>query len=109
MSNLGGTFPRYFILKFVDLFTVATCMPPTSPPANLKGDLITASFSCVSEPEKNRCIAGGGVCNISTDGYYIVNVLCILVGAATFWGYIKPAALQLQALPLRAWRLPGGA
>jgi MFS transporter, PAT family, solute carrier family 33 (acetyl-CoA transportor), member 1 len=91
----------------VDLFSVATCTPPATPPekGTLKGDLITAAFSCVAEPEKNRCIAGGGTCSMTTDGYYIVNVLCILVGIVTFWGFIKPAALKLQALPLRAWRL----
>ncbi|KAK4989487.1 hypothetical protein LTR50_003231 [Elasticomyces elasticus] len=110
VSNLGGTFPRFFILKFVDLFTVATCAPPTSPPkdlAKLKGDPVTAPFSCVAEAEKHRCESGGGTCGISTDGYYIVNMLCILVGVLTFWGFIKPAALRLQALPLRAWRGAG--
>ena len=108
VSNLGGTFPRFFILKFVDLFTTATCHPPTTPPkdpASLKGPLITTSFSCVLEPEKHRCVDGAGTCDIGRDGYYIVNVLCVIVGAVTFWGFIKPAALKLQSLPLRAWRV----
>ncbi|KAL1301433.1 hypothetical protein AAFC00_005687 [Neodothiora populina] len=104
VSNLGGTFPRFFVLKFVDYFTVATCTPPAKAPSDLKGDLITQSFSCVLEAEKHRCINGGGSCDINRDGYYIVNVLCIVVGIITFWGYIKPAALKLQSLPLRAWR-----
>jgi len=70
VSNLGGTFPRFFILKFVDAFTVATCQPPTTSPKldTLKGDLITQPFSCVVEAEKHRCIDGGGSCNISQDG-----------------------------------------
>ena len=105
VSNLGGTFPRYFILRFVDAFTKATCTPPSIPPADLKGDLITQAFSCVAEAEKHRCLDGGGVCNIERDGYYIVNILCVLFGIVTFWGFIKPAALKLQALPLKAWRL----
>ncbi|KAF1809906.1 hypothetical protein P152DRAFT_402249 [Eremomyces bilateralis CBS 781.70] len=110
VTNLGGTFPRFFILKFVDMFTVASCIPPTTPlpPDALKGDPITAAFSCVAEPEKQRCAAGGGTCNISTDGYYIVNVLCIIIGVVTFWGFIKPAVLKLQALPMKAWRLSDG-
>ncbi|EKG11676.1 Major facilitator superfamily domain general substrate transporter [Macrophomina phaseolina MS6] len=107
VSNLGGTFPRFFILKFVDFFTVATCSPPTTPPADLKGELVTSQFSCALEGDKHRCIDGGGSCNIEHDGYYIVNVLCIIVGVVTFWGFIKPAALKLQSLPLRAWRLSG--
>lgn len=50
------------------MFTVATCKPPSSVPALLKGELITEPFSCVLEAEKHRCIDGGGSCNISTDG-----------------------------------------
>ncbi|KAF2397544.1 acetyl-coenzyme A transporter 1 [Trichodelitschia bisporula] len=105
VSNLGGTFPRYFVLKFIDMFTVATCIPSESPPAMLKGELIASPFSCVLEPEQVRCTNGGGTCKIITDGYYIVNILCIVVGVVTFWGYIKPAVKKLQSLPIRAWRL----
>ncbi len=39
------------------------------------------------------------------DGYYIVNIICVLVGAITFVMFIRPKVLYLQALPLRAWRL----
>lgn len=108
MSNLGGTFPRFFVLKFVDMFTAATCSPPTTPPADLKGDLVTQPFSCVLEAEKHRCLDGGGVCDVSRDGYYIVNILCVVFGVVTFWSFIKPAALRLQSLPMRAWRVSEG-
>ncbi len=70
VSNLGGTFPRFFVLKFVDMFSVATCKPPAKPPADLKGALITQPFSCVLEAEKHRCLAGGGVCDVRRDGTY---------------------------------------
>lgn len=81
VSNLGGTFPRFFILKFVDAFTVATCTPPISPPKpdSLKGDLITQPFSCVLEAEKHRCIDGGGACNISQDGGFCLLEVCTTV------------------------------
>ncbi|KAI4126918.1 MAG: hypothetical protein LQ338_003495 [Usnochroma carphineum] len=105
VSNLGGTFPRYFILKLVDYFTVAICHPPSSPPNDLKGELVNSTFSCALETQKHRCLDGGGTCDISRDGYYITNVICVIIGIVTFWGYIRPAALKLQALPLRAWRL----
>ena len=42
---------------------------------------------------------------IERDGYYITNVVCVIVGTLTFWAYIRPAARKLQALPLKAWRL----
>ncbi|KAN0074239.1 Acetyl-coenzyme A transporter 1 domain containing protein [Elaphomyces granulatus] len=110
VSNLGGTFPRFFILKLVDLFTDATCLPPKIPPAPdaLKGPLVTSSFSCPLEADKHRCSNGGGSCIINRDGYYITNILCVLVGSVIFWTYIQPSALKLQALPLRAWRVLSG-
>ena len=61
------------------------------------------------EAEKNRCKDGGGTCDVHRDGFYVTNVVCVLIGAITFYMYIKPATRKLQALPLRAWRLvPGG-
>lgn len=45
------------------------------------------------------------MCDIETDGYYVMNIVCVIIGVVTFWGFIKPAALKLQALPLRAWRI----
>ena len=113
MSNLGGTFPRFFILKLVDSFTAATCRPPADAAAAAEtlgkgATLVTAAFSCAAAADKDRCEHGGGTCEITTDGYYITNVLCVVVGALTFFTFIQPAARRLQALPLRAWRLNGG-
>jgi hypothetical protein len=110
VSNLGGTFPKFFILKMVDMFTSATCVPPTTTPdpSTLTGDLITSAFSCALEADKNRCQAGGGQCVVEQDGYYITNLLCVIIGAITFYVYIRPTALKLQALPLRAWRVVTG-
>lgn len=93
------------MLRFVDYFTVATCEPPLKAPANLKGDLVTQAFSCALEADRHRCEVGGGTCHVQTDGYYVMNILCIIVGVVTFYGYIKPAVAKIQALPLRAWRL----
>jgi hypothetical protein len=74
----------------------------------LKDALVTSAFSCALEPEKNRCINGGGNCIIDRDGYYITNIICVLIGTVTFVWFIKPAAAKLQSLPLRAWRLVPG-
>ncbi len=111
VSNLGGTFPRFFILRFVDFFTRATCIPPGADfksSAIPKDLFITQPFSCVGGADRDRCLAGGGVCEIQRDGYYIVNILCVVFGVVTFWGFIQPRALALQGLPLRAWRIAEG-
>ncbi|ERS99497.1 hypothetical protein HMPREF1624_04697 [Sporothrix schenckii ATCC 58251] len=109
VSNLGGTFPRYFVLRLVDYFTKATCHPGASEmAAKLKGPLVTEAFSCAVQLEKERCVDGGGTCELERDGYYIVNILCVLVGTVAFTMFIRPQVLRLQALPLKAWRLSGG-
>ncbi|KAI6381799.1 hypothetical protein MCOR25_001030 [Pyricularia grisea] len=109
VCNLGGTFPRLFVLKAVDAFTAATCHPPSSlldqDIKKLKGPLVTQPFSCAVQAEKERCLAGGGICEITRDGYNIVNLLCVGFGIVTFVLFIRPRVMQLQALPLRAWRL----
>jgi MFS transporter, PAT family, solute carrier family 33 (acetyl-CoA transportor), member 1 len=105
------------MLKLVDLFTLATCIPPTSTQAAtyLKShpeidakSIITTSFSCALEADKNICTKGGGICQMQRDGYYMTNIIFVVIGAITFWGYIERKALALQALPLRAWRVASG-
>lgn len=109
VSNLGGTFPRYFVLRLVDAFTSATCHPgQPDPAAHLKGLPVTEPFSCAIQSEKERCLAGGGTCEMVRDGYYIVNILCVLFGLFTFFSFIRPRVLHLQSLPMRAWRLATG-
>ncbi|EEP75551.1 conserved hypothetical protein [Uncinocarpus reesii 1704] len=106
VSNLGGTFPKFFVLKLVDMFAKAICVPPTDP-TNFKSP-VTSPFSCALETDKHRCIAGGGTCHVERDGFYITNVICVVIGAVTFWMYIKGSVLKLQKLPLRAWRVSPG-
>ncbi|KAH7037377.1 acetyl-CoA transporter 1 [Microdochium trichocladiopsis] len=109
VSNLGGTFPRIFVLKMVDHFTSAVCHPATSKldESLLKGPLVTQPFSCAVQADRERCTNGGGSCEVLHDGYYIVNILCVAFGVLTFFFYIRKRVLHLQSLPLRAWRLAG--
>ena len=109
MSNLGGTFPRYFVLRLVDYFTTAVCQPGAADStAHLKGPLVTEAFSCAVQSEKERCTNGGGICEMQRDGYYVVNILCVLAGTVAFTMFIRPQVLRLQALPLKAWRSTSG-
>ncbi|KXH61107.1 acetyl-CoA transporter 1 [Colletotrichum salicis] len=106
VCNLGGTFPRFFVLRLVDYFTVATCKPGNPADLNaLKGPVITDPFSCSLQPEKEKCVNGGGTCEMVRDGYYFVNIICVIFGVVTFLLYIRPRVLHLQSLPMRAWRL----
>jgi MFS transporter, PAT family, solute carrier family 33 (acetyl-CoA transportor), member 1 len=71
----------------------------------LKAPLITDPFSCSLQPDKERCVKGGGACVMTQDGYYIVNMICVIIGVTTFVMFIRPKVLHLQSLPMRAWRL----
>ncbi|KAK4145338.1 acetyl-coenzyme A transporter 1-domain-containing protein [Dichotomopilus funicola] len=109
VCNLGGTFPRFFVLRMVDAFTSATCISPSTPPSEKLSPLADLSAlvgtSCAIQADKERCLAAGGLCEMQRDGYYLVNILCVLIGVVTFVLFIRPKVLQLQSLPLRAWRL----
>lgn len=114
VSNLGGTWPRYFVLKAVDMFTISSCQPPSS--ASLLKDpeiaklWVTASKGiggneCTSDLGKAACSAAGGECYIERDGYYWTSTLCVMIGTALLVTFIIPACRKLQALPASAWRV----
>ncbi|SCV68604.1 BQ2448_725 [Microbotryum intermedium] len=125
VSNLGGTWPRYFVLKGVDAFSTAVCeikntsldvvlasefnktnpvaFQHSSPDINfitpLKGQ------ECVSDHGKAACADLGGTCHTTRDGYYWVSSACIIVGAFILISFIQPASRRLQSLPASAWRV----
>lgn len=100
VSNLGGTWPKYFVLKGIDAFSVAVCHVKDE---NL--DLVVASRECVSDHGKAACAELGGTCLTERDGYYWVSTLCILAGVAILVYFVQPIARRLQTLPKEAWRV----
>ncbi|KAG8696483.1 hypothetical protein FRC09_008484 [Ceratobasidium sp. 395] len=100
ISNLGGTWPRIFVLKGVDFFSVATCKVKEE-----TGDIIMKASECVSDHGKAACADLGGVCHTERDGYYIVSWICITLGASILLFYIWPTAKKLQALRQSEWRV----
>ncbi|GAA5831391.1 hypothetical protein JCM5353_007153, partial [Sporobolomyces roseus] len=100
VSNLGGTWPKFFVLKGIDGFSVAVCHVKD---ANM--DLLVASRECVSDHGKAACADLGGVCRTERDGYYWVSTLCIATGAMILLFFVQPAARKLQSLPNSAWRV----
>ncbi|KZT61825.1 MFS general substrate transporter [Calocera cornea HHB12733] len=101
IANLGGTWPRYFVLKGVDLFSVATCSIPQG-----EGDEIVVQASeCISEHGLAQCKDLGGTCVTEKDGFYTVSWICMTLGVIIFLAYIGPAARRLQAVPAQKWRV----
>ncbi|KAH3903360.1 related to acetyl-CoA transporter [Saccharomycodes ludwigii] len=74
LSNLGGTWPKFFIMNMIDKFTVKSCEKRDEP------------------------------CYIVRDGYYVTNLFCVMFGVLIYFGFIKKNANYLQKLPISSWR-----
>ncbi|EIN13244.1 MFS general substrate transporter [Punctularia strigosozonata HHB-11173 SS5] len=99
-SNLGGTWPRFFVLKGVDFFTVATCKVKEA-----GTELTLKTAECVSDAGKAHCADINGECVTEHDGYYYVSAICLVLGAISIGFYIIPTARRLQSLPPARWRV----
>lgn len=93
VSNLGGTWPRYFVLRGVDTFTKASCLIHSEGGS----DITVSAQECVSDHGKAVCADLGGVCRTDRDGYYITTMICIALGAALLIGFVQPTARKLQS------------
>ncbi|PIL30876.1 MFS general substrate transporter [Ganoderma sinense ZZ0214-1] len=97
-TNMGGTWPRYFVLKGVDYFSIATCNIPES-------SLSVKAEECVSEHGKAACQSLGGECVTVQDGYYTVSAICIGFGLLSVIFFLIPTAKKLQGVPTSKWRI----
>ncbi|KAF9243913.1 acetyl-coenzyme A transporter 1-domain-containing protein [Melanogaster broomeanus] len=99
-TNLGGTWPKFFVLKGVDFFSEAYCIVKDA-----DTELLVKAAECVSERGKERCADINGECVTEQDGYYYISAVCMTIGVLFFIGYILPTARKLQALPVHRWRI----
>ncbi|TFL03674.1 MFS general substrate transporter [Pterulicium gracile] len=99
-SNAGGTFPKWFVLKGVDMFTVATCRVKEA-----GEELIVSASECSSDHGRAQCADIGGECVTETDGFYAVSAICVILGAIALFTYIIPKSRALQALPTSRWHV----
>ncbi|KAN0129644.1 MFS general substrate transporter [Lactarius tabidus] len=99
-SNLGSIWPRFFVLRAIDYFTIATCQVGDN-----STSLTANGVECVSEQGKDACSAAGGQCIMERDGYYTTTGICIALGIFFTLAYILPTVRKLQALPLTKWRI----
>lgn len=89
------------------MFTDATCTY-SADVDKLAAAKLMDGLACGMQADKERCEMDGGVCVVGRDGYYVVNMLCVVFGVVTFVWFIRPRVLQMQQLPLKAWRLAAG-
>lgn len=99
-TNMGGTWPKWFVLKGVDLLSDATCVV-----ADGGLDINVKATECVSEHGKAMCKDINGECIAISDGYYSISALCMVLGVILLVAFIIPKARKLQALPISVWRV----
>jgi len=111
LANLGNMWPDTFFLWFVDVITYKDCNPASSD-TSVANPIVSVSNSsaifeenfCIDDVESKACKAGGGSCDTTTDGYYI---LCLASAAFGFiwliwaWRTIK----RLQEIDIMEWRV----
>ncbi|TCD66777.1 hypothetical protein EIP91_000968 [Steccherinum ochraceum] len=99
-TNMGGTWPRYFVLKGVDAFSIANCHIK-----DIGGELTVKAAECVSEHGKQSCTDLGGECITERDGYYIISAICLGLGVISVIFHMIPTARKLQSLPMSKWKV----
>ncbi|KAI3645640.1 hypothetical protein MP228_008568 [Amoeboaphelidium protococcarum] len=114
LSNFGGTWPSFFVLRAVDLFTSSTCIQSVDIDG-ASGNSTTSSsitdfslLNCNNKEAKNLCINAGGECNYGMDGFYVVNFVCIVLGVMLFVAFIRSHIRMLEITPIERWRVYNG-
>ncbi|CAI5441889.1 unnamed protein product [Caenorhabditis angaria] len=97
LNNLGGNWPVTVVLSVTDMFTYKDCV--------VKGTK-TVSYACNTKELADQCAAGGDVCEVAIDGYFISVAACSVIGIIwykIFFNKIK----YLQKIPRSQWKVFG--
>jgi MFS transporter, PAT family, solute carrier family 33 (acetyl-CoA transportor), member 1 len=96
VANLGGTWPKFFILLLVDFFTERQCISATT------GEIL--SINCAIKAMQPLCVEAGGTCIKQREGYYPVGFFCITVGILLYF-FLRKTLRRLQSLHDSSWTL----
>lgn len=93
MSNLGGTWPKFFIMTLINNTTVYKCEISTDYFEYLKG----TPQECLYEKF--------GTATLVNEGYYTVNMFCCIFGLILYATFLRRNANILNKLPIEAWKV----
>jgi len=111
INNLGTRWPISFNLWLVDLITYKNCVIETedmnsSLPESM--NVTSASnlnqHSCYEKTGVDGCTSGGGTCVTTLDGFYILSIVCVVIGYLWFIWAAK-AMTKWQELEVTTWRV----
>ena len=111
ISNLGGTWPKYFILSSVQQYTISKCSIafPDGTFSKCSNEIEISSCkslnSTIIESLSSSKVLNGK-CVILQDGYYIVGTACFVIGLMSLMLVIRPGIIHVEKLSDAVWRLP---
>ena len=79
IANLGGTWPKFFLLCLIDTLTVKECHTPEGPD-------------------------GKEVCETVRDGYFVMSIVCAFYGML-WYAFMRKRILGIQELDTSVWRV----
>ncbi|XGW12585.1 hypothetical protein V3C99_013341 [Haemonchus contortus] len=93
LNNLGGNWPVTLVLSVTDWFTYKDCV--------VKGtkDVL---YACNTKELADQCSAGGDVCEVAIDGYYISVAVCSVIGLI-WYKFLFNKIKYLQKIPRKDW------
>lgn len=111
LTNLGNMWPATFVLWFVDIITYKTCTFKVSEPdspllssINSTTLLYIEGNQCYGTMEVEGCKDAGAECDTLTEGFYILCLVCVGVGALLFL-WIWRTVRTLQEIDVARWRV----
>jgi len=96
VANLGGTWPKFFILLLVDMFSESRCVSVST------GE--TLPIDCRVKTLLPKCLERGGQCEREREGYFPVGFMCLLAGVVLYF-FLRTTLRRLQALQESSWTL----
>ncbi|ULU03743.1 hypothetical protein L5515_013056 [Caenorhabditis briggsae] len=95
LNNLGGNWPVTVVLAVTDWFTYKDCV--------VKGSK-DVLYACNTKVLADQCAAGGDVCEVAIDGYFISVAACSVIGVIWYKVFFNKLK-YLQKIPRAQWRV----
>ena len=92
-SNLGGTWPKFFVMELVDYLSDKQCIVNHS-----------SIGSCIKQQDIMHCKQEKGNCVVLVDGFYTVAMSSVLVGLLLFIFFINKHVHYIQQIKKQDWR-----
>ena len=89
-TNFGGNWPNTFALWMVDKLTIKSC--------SIGGE------SCSTAESLEACTARGGHCLTTTDGYYVMSCILVVIGFVWLF-FMRTRIIKFQNMSVNAWKV----